>query len=213
MLLSLPSPGYVALAFLWGLALSFVGTLPLGMINLTVADTSIHKGMRSALWVALGASLMETLQVCVSVAFAEAFTQNPYINRTLALLAIPVFWGLGIYFLLTSGSQPREGKKNTIRGMALGILASFLNLLAYPYWIFYSSYLRMKGWLLPDPLSISIFITGTGIGTMLALALYARLSQLVATRATRISQITHRIMALVCMLLGLRQIFDVLMQR
>ncbi|MDX1908748.1 MAG: LysE family transporter [Bacteroidia bacterium] len=211
MLLSLPSPAQLSLAALWGLGLSIVGTLPLGMINLTVANTSIHKGIRTALLVALGASLVETLQVLASVVFAENFTRDPAINQTLAVVAIPVFWGLGIYFLLAPATPPGSSRKINIQGVALGALITLLNLLAYPYWIFYSSYLRMNGWLLPDPVSLSLFVAGTGIGTFAALALYAQLAQMVATRASSISKVTHRLMALVCILLGIRQIVEVFM--
>ena len=57
--------GELLLVFGLGLGLSFIGSLPFGIINMTVAETTVRKGFRAGFWTSVGAANIEYLQVLV----------------------------------------------------------------------------------------------------------------------------------------------------
>ena len=57
----------ILLHFLMALAASFIGYLPFGTVNLSVIDTTISHGLRAALVMALGASLIEIIGFLLGV--------------------------------------------------------------------------------------------------------------------------------------------------
>lgn len=63
--------------FFIALGLSFIGSLPFGMINMTVAHTAIRKGMQAAIFTALGAALVELIQVFIALKFTWLLTKTP----------------------------------------------------------------------------------------------------------------------------------------
>jgi threonine/homoserine/homoserine lactone efflux protein len=50
-----------------GLGLSFIGSLPFGIINTTVAETTVRKGLRPGVAMSVGASLVEFFQAVLSL--------------------------------------------------------------------------------------------------------------------------------------------------
>ena len=65
--------------FLLGFVFSFIGSIPFGMINLTVVDTTIHKGLRAGIVLGLGAAIIEFFQAIIAVLFTHIFIDNPQI--------------------------------------------------------------------------------------------------------------------------------------
>ncbi|MEO0472973.1 MAG: LysE family transporter [Bacteroidota bacterium] len=197
------------IAFLAGFVLSYVGSMPLGMINLTVAETTIQRGYRPALTIALGASLVELIQSFVSIQFTQLYMDNPQIKQGIALAAIPIFAGIGLYYLLKPPKPPKLDSQET-KGKATdffkGVLVSALNLLAFPYWVFYGSYLSAEGLLAINFPSLGILSLGVGCGTMALLWTYARLSLLVMNRMDKIAKITGRVIGGLFLALALWQL-------
>ncbi len=121
------------LHLLFGIVISAIGTLPLGMINITVAERTIHKGLGAGMWIALGATLVELLQILIAIKFAYLFTSNPVVNQWLQILAIPIFFGLGIYFFLQKEPSEIKTTEQKLPDFFRGAAISSLNLLAIPY--------------------------------------------------------------------------------
>jgi len=45
--------------FAWGAVISFLGSLPLGILNVTATQLSVEKGVKSACMFAIGAMIIE----------------------------------------------------------------------------------------------------------------------------------------------------------
>ncbi|MEM9918820.1 MAG: LysE family transporter [Bacteroidota bacterium] len=196
-----------------GFVLSFIGSLPLGVINVTVADTTIQRGIRAGVWVALGASLVEMVQAWISIQFSDLWMGQEGIDRLVKVVSIGVFFLLALYFLWKKPSNPEwQSKKETAstRYFFKGVLVSAINLLAFPYWIFYGTYLGSEGWL-TDGFYILVFAFGVMLGTLALLLLYARMSLSIVDRLQQIARLTDKFIGVIFLILGSIQLIRLLL--
>jgi threonine/homoserine/homoserine lactone efflux protein len=201
---------------LLGVILSFIGSIPFGTINVTVIETAILKGMRVAVWVVLGAAIIEFIQACVALLFSHLITQNPLTEQILFWISIPIFIGLGVYYLR---QKPEESEPDALQGYAggrgflKGILVSSLNVLAIPYWIFYGTYLASIGWINPgERLLVVAFSIGVFLGTVFILLCYARLGVYAKARFSRLTRFISPAVAYFFFVLAGIQIVRVVLQ-
>ena len=87
------------LNFVAGFVLSLIGSLPPGLISLTVSQTSILRGLAAAMAVATGAAFAEFFQAWAAVLFADWFLGNPSAERGFQLAAVPVFGLIGLHLV------------------------------------------------------------------------------------------------------------------
>lgn len=194
--------------FFAGFVLSLFGSLPPGLISLSVAQTAIARNLRAAMQLAVGAAFAEFFQAWVAVAMADWFLQHPIVERYFQWAAIPVFWGLALYLFFWAKAPQ---KTNSVRAgssigqIGKGILISVFNLLAIPYWFTYCGWLKVSGWWVKEGVFESIiFSAGVAIGTLFALGLYARLGQEIVHRSDMMARYANRFVALIFFGLGLR---------
>ena len=192
--------------FLLGIAISFIGSLPFGMINMAVAHTAIRRGMGPALAMAAGASLIEFLQAFVSLKFTAIFTGNPTIEHIFEAIASVVFIAGSIYFFFfaktkasTGDDEPPVKRRHEFMK---GIFLSAINVMAIPYWIFYGTLLAANGWLKMENLPVAIFSLGTMAGTFGLLVLYSLLGVKILRRSETITRWVNRFIGLVLLGFG-----------
>lgn len=198
--------------FLAGLALSLSGSLPPGLISLSVAQTSILRGFWSAILLAVGAAFAEFFQAWSAVIFSDWFTANPSAARVFQMLAIPVFLGLAVYlwFFAKAPRAPEEELPVApFRQFTRGILISVFNLLAIPYWVAYTGWLRINGYWQEGNFYTFLFSTGVIVGTLIALVLYAWLAREMTKRSEMVARVVNRFVALIFLALGLKLVIDV----
>ena len=179
---------------------------------MTVADVTIHKSLRAGLWVALGAALVEMLQAFVALEFSGWWAGGGFWDQLIQWGAVVVFVVFGVYFLWKKPSsielEASEGSART-KHFFKGVLVSALNLLAFPYWIFYGTYLANDGWL-ADVSLVSVFAFGVMAGTFVLLYFYARLSLSIVSRAQQFAWLTDRIIGVVFLFLAFVQLWRLL---
>jgi len=195
-----------------GIFLSLLGSLPPGMISLSVAQASVRKGLRPAIMMAIGASLVEVLQARISFQFGELFGEMDGLKTGFNILAAVIFGCLGSYFMVQKPTAPKPNAKAIGNSFALlsGAWVSSLNVLAFPYWIFYGTYLEMQGLSASTDLARWSLSLGVGIGTFGVLGLYAVAGQKLTARLPVVAQSTHRIVGGMLLGLSLIQIISLL---
>ena len=87
------------LLFFAGFLLSLMGSIPPGLISLTVAQTSIARGFTAAMVLATGAAFAEFFQAWVAVLLTDWFLSHPMAERWFHWAAMPVFFVLGFHLL------------------------------------------------------------------------------------------------------------------
>lgn len=192
-----------------GFLLSFVGSLPPGLINMSVAEATVSRGKRAAFLIALGAAFIEGLQVILAIKCASWFVTYPSVEAVIHIAAVPVFLGLGGYHLLKKGGKLSE-RESPPRSQEFfrGILLSSLNFLAIPFWLFYGSLLGTEGWLLNDVL-IFVFTVGAFLGTLALLFAYGWMSLKIVNHLDQAEQITNQVLAILFIILGFWQLWRI----
>lgn len=129
-----------------GFVLSLLGSLPPGLINLSVAYIAIRRSFIAAMVLGTGAAFAEYFQALVAVALVGVI---PSFKAVFEWIAAFVFLALGFYMLFW---PKKPGKPDEIDEISLssyfnrGVLISIFNLLAIPYWVTYCSWLQTEGW-------------------------------------------------------------------
>ncbi len=201
--------------FLVGFGLSFVGSLPFGMINLEVARTAVRKGIPPALWVAAGASLVEMLQVYVALKFTSLFAENPAVEKWFQIISIVVFFGLGIYYFFFAKIKPvptgeLEPPGRRRHKLMKGMFLSTINLMAIPYWIFYGTLLTAHNMLDKQDLYIIVFSVGTAVGVFVLLILYSMLGAKILRKSAQVTAWLNVFIGLVLVAFGVFQLWDMM---
>lgn len=202
------------LLFAAGIVLSLLGSLPPGLISLSVAQTAIKRGLVAAMLLAAGAAGAEFFQAWAAVWLTDWFVSRPGAERYFQWAAVPVFLGLAA-FMLFWARPPKTGgyvaEVSPVRQVGKGVLLSAFNLLAIPYWFVYCGSLRVWGWWEDAGLvSTLIFSAGVTVGTIAALGLYAFLGLAIVRRSETAARHANRFVGLVFLGLGLKLLFDLL---
>ncbi|MEZ4981176.1 MAG: hypothetical protein R2769_06225 [Saprospiraceae bacterium] len=200
------------LTFFAAYVLSVIGSIPPGIISITAAMTTLRKSLMAGLLVGLGAVLVEWFQAFVCVRFSFWCTVYPQFEVYLHYIAFGVFLLLGIYFLKYAPTEPRKPNSNTKGASDLlkGISVSLANVMVFPYWIFYSTYLGTKGWLGEGWTQTILFCTGVALGSFTVFWLYALLAEKVLSRIENIQKIANRMVGVIFILLTVLQFCQML---
>ena len=90
----------VLFAFAFAVLFSFVGVLPPGIVNMTVANYSVKKSLKRARRFINGAILVVFIQSVLGYYFATFLESHPQVMQNLKLVGSVVFILLTIFFLV-----------------------------------------------------------------------------------------------------------------
>lgn len=193
-----------------GCLMSFLGSLPVGMISLLVVETTINKNAHEGMQVGLGASLVEAIQAFIAISFIALFIAYPTLETLISILSIPIFFILGWQHLSSDGQVKQKTAKNRKSSFWRGIVISSLNMLAIPYWILWGGVFMKQGWLQEDTSYLLVFSVGVGIGTFLAMLVYILLGVFLSERLQQYNKWINRFIGVLFWGLALLQIYFIL---
>jgi len=171
----------ILFAFAFAVLFSFVGVLPPGIVNMTVANYSVKKSLNKARQFINGAILVVFIQSVLGFYFATFLENHPQVMQNLKLLGSLVFILLTLFFL-GKGIQKVIHAKDPIKKKATkskqkpffhGIFISGLNIFPIPYYAFVSLYLSA---FIEDFFTNLVgfaFALGTTLGTFIVFMGYA----------------------------------------
>lgn len=193
-----------------GMAISFVGTLPLGIINLTIVDQTMRRGKRTGLLIAAGSVLVEFFQTLIAFEMTALLALWPAYGYWFHVIALPVFAGLSLYYFITrkQGVRQKENQPRA-RPFLLGMAISAANLMIFPYWIGWGGMLQGHGLLRLEGTYILLFATGTVVGTFCCLLLFIQLSLWIARHFNDAGRWSHYIISLVFLVLALGECWTI----
>ena len=196
-----------------GLVASFIGSLPLGVLNLTVMDIAINKKKRDVLYFALGAAGIEFFQALVAVKFSSWFLSKPSLDMDFNIIVIPVFLALSIYYFRKSRKKLKE-KKSTreLSSFNKAVILSVINPLCIPFWIFYSTYFNSLGLIIFENYYIILFAAGISAGSFLALLTFGRVSRYIISKIKVLNLWIDQIIGAVFLCLFIFQAVSVLVK-
>lgn len=168
--------------FCTGLFISFLGTLPLGVLNVAAAQLAVNTGMIAAFSFSMGALLVEMGYVRLSLVAMDWVRKRKQLFRWLE-------WGTVIIVLILAmasfaAAYHPNGSNSGLwvfgRGIytspvlcfVAGMALSALNPLQIPFWFGWSTVLITRGTLLPRPDHYNFYTVGIGLGTLAGNAVF-----------------------------------------
>ncbi len=181
---------------------SFVGSLPLGVQNLTAVKLTLEKNLRAAVTFAAACASVEIIYSYIAVKLTQVLLRNDMLRLVFQGASIVLFLVVGILYLIRKPSlQAAAGRRSPF---ALGLAISLPNMAAIPFWLFYSTFLSGNGWIeIGYEAGLAAFVLGIPFGTVLALSLYAALSEQINRRFSLQQLPVNKIIGVVLIGLGL----------
>jgi threonine/homoserine/homoserine lactone efflux protein len=201
---------YILHLFL-GLVAGMIGTIPLGPVNLLVVNTAVSKNLRAAMVLASAASFMELFKPVLAIYFSWLITRHIESNMYIQLTVLMALLLIGLYFLLKKNTSQRANHtRREMPEFMKGVLISFLNLPALPFWILVVAYCESTVGFDFNISTVAMFLAGVFIGRIGTLWMYARLSQYISERSSLIALWIDRVIAILFFVLALIQAFRIL---
>src|SRR6478672_9329763 len=156
--------------FFTGMFISFLGSLPLGTLNVAAMQISISDGVKDAILFSLGSLTAEVIYVRLSLIAMDWIRKQKKIFRILEWVTLVIVLALAITSFY-SALHPKVHKNiilsSTLNKYLLGLIMSAVNPVQIPFWFGWSTVLFTKKILLPYNSHYNLYIAGIGIGTLL----------------------------------------------
>ncbi|RCR69659.1 LysE family transporter [Larkinella punicea] len=164
--------------FVVGWVVSFLGSLPPGVLNLTIVRVSLRQGLRAALEFALACTLIEFLYGYIAVWLTEQIAPFAFFKLLTDGFTLLLLLMLGLYYLRKQSSRPTPADRTATSAFGLGLGLSVVNVAAFPFWLFYTVLLTRKGWVsLAGSPSVLVYVLGIALGTLTGLWFFVGASQ------------------------------------
>lgn len=166
----MPASTYISRLFFSVLTISLLGTLPPGVLNVTVLRTAASEGSGDALAFATGAVAVEMLFAVVTLSLLRQLEVRTGLFLRLEILSLMVLSIYGGQLLWKAGGSPPITPMVTQPDplpLLNGMMLSAVNPVQIPFWFGWSVILRNRGLLKAGMKDWKPYVTGIGLGSML----------------------------------------------
>ena len=157
----------------FGFIVSFLGSLPLGYLNIIGVEIISELGINSLVFYLLGVILVESIVIYFTVIFANHLAENKKLMKAIDFFAI--FFLLLIGYLFYANANQTTEKHNYLANYVhyspflIGMVLCGLNFLQIPFWLGWNLYLANAKFIC---LALNLkfyYIVGTLVGTFLGM--------------------------------------------
>lgn len=164
-----------ARVFIWGALISFLGSLPPGVMNVAGMEIGVRDGVRAALVFSAGVILIELLYVRLMLVGMEWVGRQVRLFRLFSWLSVFILLSMAVASAMAALRISTVGNALPAfshHPLLFGLSLSAVNPLHILFWMGWSSVLLNKKILIPSGASYTIYIFGIGLGTLLGLGAY-----------------------------------------
>jgi len=154
--------------FFTGMLVSFLGSLPLGTLNIAAMQIAITDGVAAAMFFSMGSLLVEVIYVRLSLVAMDWVRRQEKLLRALEWVTLVIVLALAassFYAALNPKVNENVILSSTLPRWLLGIVMSAVNPVQIPFWFGWSTILFTKKILQPRKDHYNTYILGIGLGT------------------------------------------------
>lgn len=174
-----------------GFLAGYLACIPVGPVNVTIINEGARRGFRHALFVGIGAVLMEVIYASIAFAgFAQLFT-SAWLRAIMELVSFVVVSAIGVKYLLTREMPATPHSVEVVEHRLnphTSFMTGFVRVLGNPatllFWIAFAAAAVAHEWVDPTWTSKGAAIFGIGMG---ALTWFAKLGYAVSLGHGRFS--------------------------
>lgn len=157
--------------------ISFLGSLPLGTLNITTFHIAASQSIEEAILFAIAVVLVELVVVRITLTAGHKIDFSNKLFSYVLPMAIILLMYLGVSSFISSSSyRVLEAGSNSFpmikSSILLGVVLSILNPMHFPFWITWNNVL-VKRKILDKTLGIyTSYIAGIGLGSFVSLIIF-----------------------------------------
>lgn len=156
--------------FFWGLFISFLGSLPLGTLNVAAMQIGIQESIENALYFSMGSLLVEMIYVRISLIGVDWIRKQEKLMKAMEWFTLVIIIALAVGSFIAATKDGGTAKnvllQNTMHRFLLGMFMCAINPVQIPFWFGWSTVLFTKKILKPVKIQYNIYIIGIGLGTL-----------------------------------------------
>lgn len=201
------------LLFLIAFLISAAGTLPPGLITLTITQTAIKEGRAAGLQSSFGATIPEFLYTYLALIGADFLLRNANISYYIQVVSAVLFFGLGLWFWLTAPKALKttnDGPLPSKRFFQRGLVAGFFNFLIIPFWLFIIVWLRANGYVIAGQVNFLLFSVAGALGAFCAFLLYLAIGAFILRKFQTVEKHLNKLIGSIFLLLFAYQVWEVI---
>ena len=160
--------------FGWGLVISFLGSLPLGTLNIAAMQLGIYESIQNAMLFSLGSLLIEMVYVRISLVGINWIQKQQRLMDIMQWITFGIIVALACFSfyaaMQTTSNAANQGTNPylniNVNRFLLGMGLCAINPVQIPFWFGWSTVLFSKKILEPVNKQYNIYIIGIGLGTL-----------------------------------------------
>ncbi len=151
--------------------ISFLGSLPLGTLNVAAMQLGIQEGIRSAIQFSLGSMLVEMIYVRISLIGIDWMRKQEKLMKAMQWITFGIVVALAIGSFMAAMKGGENAKNpvldNNINRFLLGAIGCAINPIVIVFWFGWSTVLFTKKILLPINSQYNSYVVGVGVGAFI----------------------------------------------
>lgn len=197
-----------------GFLVSFIGSIPLGYLNIVGFEIYSKFGMNNLVFFLFGVISVEVFVIYFTLIFANSLVNNKKLMKTIEIFAIFFLLILAYSFHahsnLTTNDQNYLEKYVIYSPFLIGVILNCLNFLQFPFWTGWNLYLINSKYIFIEKNLKYFYILGTIIGTFLGmLVLILALNSITKNSGILSDYLMPVIIPIVFVVLAFFQVFKV----
>ncbi|MGB2704947.1 MAG: LysE family transporter, partial [Chitinophagaceae bacterium] len=167
------------------MVVSFIGSLPLGTLNIAAMQISVSDGVMAAMLFSFGSLLVEIIYVRISLVAMDWIRKQEKLLKALEWVTLLIVLALA-FSSFYAAMHPKVEKNfvldSPLPKFLLGMVMCAVNPVQIPFWFGWSTVLFTKKVLLPRNDHYNSYIIGIGIGTFIGNCVFIFGGLLIAAR-------------------------------
>ncbi|WP_026703950.1 hypothetical protein [Flavobacterium soli] len=175
-----------------GFLVSFIGSIPLGYLNIIGFEVYSKSGINSLLLYLLGVITIEAIVIYCTLLFADKLARNKKLMKFIDFFSI--IFMLVLAYVFYSQSKTDGTTDNQLSGYIqysaylIGIIFSSLNFMQIPFWLGWNVYVVNANYITLGKKLNLVYLTGTLIGSFSGILTVVMLLNLVTEGTSMLSK-------------------------
>ncbi|MGE6353757.1 hypothetical protein ACQKCJ_07740 [Flavobacterium sp. NPDC079362] len=197
-----------------GFLVSFLGSIPLGYLNLVGLEIYAKSGLHNLIFFLFGVVFVETFVIYFTLIFAKRLIQSKRLMKIIDFFSIVFMFGLALFFYFnfrqTTKSNNYLQEYFMYSPFVIGVVLNCFNFLQLPFWTSWNLYLLNGKYIAIERKLKYYYIAGTLIGVFLGMFSLIVLLQTLFQKTNHFSKYLMPVfIPLVFIILGSFQVFKV----
>jgi len=149
--------------------ISFLGSLPLGTLNVAAMQIGIQESIKEAMYFSFGSLLVEMIYVRISLIGIDWIRKQEKLMKAMEWFTLFIIIALAVGSFIAAGKEGSAKNvllQNNMHRFLLGMFMCAINPVQIPFWFGWSTVLFTKKILEPVKAQYNIYIVGIGLGTL-----------------------------------------------